>query len=88
MMWSLLELEQDLLKYHQLRAAWDGFCRLLQIEQYFSCPLCHSSPKIVVCDGLTLSFQKRHRIQASVNSDTKTDMFDGRRYYSQDLFVL
>lgn len=49
------------MSYYQLRIAWDAFCKLLPSRGYFECSDCGSSPDLIICDGLTLGFKKRHR---------------------------
>lgn len=47
---------------HKLRTAWNAFGRLVDIdwEDGFTCPLCGSSPSVVICDGTTLGFKKSY----------------------------
>ena len=40
-----------------LREAWSGFLDLLQVENS-SCSHCQNQPKIIICDGITLSCRK------------------------------
>lgn len=48
------------IKVKLLHQAWNSFARLLDINwsDTFACPLCGPSPKVVVCDGTMLGFQK------------------------------
>ena len=65
--WSYLEngIPADkCLSYHLLRMAWAAFAGLLELQN-FSCPVCKASPSVIICDGLTLSYRKRHRIDSS-----------------------
>ena len=50
--------------YQRLRIAWHCFLSLLDIDnsQGFSCPHCggdETPPQTIVCDGTSLSFQRR-----------------------------
>ncbi|XP_052071566.1 uncharacterized protein LOC127709908 [Mytilus californianus] len=52
----------ELFSYHKLRSAWLSFLKLLDIdfENGFSCPDCpQDGPDIIICDGTSLSFQRR-----------------------------
>lgn len=50
--------------YQRLRNAWIAFLNLLDINfnEGFSCPDCgrdNQPPETIICDGTTLSFQRR-----------------------------
>ena len=52
------------LSYNQLRLAWLSFIKLLNYGQSqddgFVCPECSIGPEVLICDGITLSMQKRY----------------------------
>lgn len=52
------------ISYHRLRLAWIAFQKLMDfgapMEDNFECIQCGRSPRQIVCDGITLSFQKRY----------------------------
>ena len=53
---------QDVFPYHKFRFAWNSFIRLLDVDLTtgFSCPSCPpDGPDIIICDGTSLSFQRR-----------------------------
>ena len=75
--WSCWELGQSVSpKYHQLRMSWDSIICLLPSNKYFSCPLCTTSPNIIICDGLTLGFKKLHRIPVE-RTEMEGELLDG-----------
>ena len=47
--------------YEKFRLAWHAFLNLLDVDMTigFTCPECAATPEIVICDGTSLSFQKR-----------------------------
>jgi hypothetical protein len=61
--------------YHKLRSAWLSFLKLLDIdfENGFSCPDCPGDgPEIIICDGTSLSFQRRMWSWKNTEMPTKT----------------
>ena len=66
--WYWSDLENGVPAYRCLSRdllgmAWSAFAALEL--QNFSCPVCKASPSVIICDGLTLSYGKRHRIDSS-----------------------
>lgn len=47
--------------YNKFRLAWYAFIDLLDIDMNngFCCPVCSTTPDLVICDGTSLAFQKR-----------------------------
>ena len=49
--------------YDRLRISWMAFLKLLDFgnsqEDAFKCPQCKETPKIIICDGITLGLQRR-----------------------------
>lgn len=61
--------------YHKLRSAWLSFLKWLDIdfENGFSCPDCSGDgPEIIICDGTSLSFQRRMWSWKNTEMPTKT----------------
>lgn len=52
---------QSVFAYDKFRMAWYTYLNLLDIDlnQGFSCSICTAQPDIVVCDGTSVSFQRR-----------------------------
>ncbi|XP_033739869.1 uncharacterized protein LOC117327131 [Pecten maximus] len=56
---------EDILTYNKLRCAWNAFIKLLDLDfqQGFCCHHCNDdgngAPSTVICDGTSLSFQRR-----------------------------
>lgn len=54
------------LPYQKLRLAWLAFMDLLNMDQIgssgYMCAQCGSHPSIIICDGITLSMQKKHML--------------------------
>ena len=52
---------KEVLSYDRLRHAWISFLKLLELDYQsgFQCKSCEDNPKTIICDGTTLSFQRR-----------------------------
>ncbi len=55
---------KDVLSYERLRAGWLSFLYMLDVEYEngFWCPKCsenNKQPEIIICDGTSVSFQRR-----------------------------
>ena len=47
--------------YEKFKLAWYSFLQLLDKDfaSAFMCPICSSTPDIIICDGTSVSFQSR-----------------------------
>ena len=71
-LWSVTERDglTSECSYGRFRSAWLSFVSLHPVDSsVFQCSLCGVSPEIVICDGITLSFQKRFRIGMKAKAD-------------------
>lgn len=62
--WSVRERKgcTDVCSYSRFRVAWLSFISLLELsDDVYSCTICGTQPDVIVCDGITLAFQKKHR---------------------------
>ena len=65
--------------YSRFHSAWMSFLSLHPVDSsVFQCTICSVSPEIVICDGITLSFQKRFRIGLETKND-EDDQLHGCR---------
>ena len=51
--------DDDIFEY-----AWLAFARLQEIQSNMQCSLCGSHPKVVIADGISVSFPSHHRTDA------------------------
>lgn len=82
--WLSSESEVSSMTYHRFRLAWLAFHKLIDFGQSrsenFVCDICTEQPEAVVCDGITLSFEKRFLISQYVNSKNEESELAGCRY--------
>ena len=82
--WSVCERKGSIKEasYSRLRIAWLSFIELLNVpDTSFSCSECQQNPRVVICDGITLAFQKKHRFaNTSNNATTATPKLEGIKY--------
>ena len=47
--------------YEKFKLAWYSFLQLLDTDysNAFVCPICSSTPDVIICDGTSVSFQSR-----------------------------
>lgn len=61
--WEWLSKDLSGITYERLRLSWIAFQKLINYgrpqSDNFSCVKCGKTPDVVVCDGITLSFEKR-----------------------------
>ena len=71
------------LTYSKYRAAWLAFRDLLHlgapIENNFICHICGNEPRVVVCDGMTLSMQTRYVRTLVGETSEETTLLMGSR---------
>lgn len=80
--WSVAERNGPLFEctYSRFRSAWQSFVDLLETDKsLFQCSVCTTNPDVIICDGITLGFQKRYRVTPPTTL-TYEDMRDGCRY--------
>ena len=79
-LWSVTERDglTSECSYGRLRSAWLSFVSLHPVDSsVFQCSLCGVSPEIFICDGITLSFQKRFRIGTKAKADEGDPLNEG-----------
>ena len=83
--WKMAECSADVtfLSYHRFRLAWIAFNGLLDFggkrNENFICSACGESPDIIICDGTTLSFEKRYLLVRH-HPSLKENLIHGSRY--------
>lgn len=58
--WRLLNQGKQMATYDQFRVAWLAFTSIMDVpDQYFQCPVCKQEPRVMICDGICLSYPKK-----------------------------
>jgi len=84
--WNWSFLDEAPLSYDKLRLAWLSYVSLMDfgslLEENFQCHLCGSQPDVIICDGITLSLQKRYVTNMGMTS-SDSPILEGSRYASR-----
>ena len=66
--------------YHRFKYSWYSFLQLtdIQMQDGFTCPVCETSPTIIICDGTSLSFRRQLLVSVPEQVDENAPVFKGR----------
>lgn len=72
--WDWSAITEFDLTYAKLRLAWLAYVDLIDYgddqSRNFQCPVCGPEPDVIVCDGMTLSLQRRYLIDLPLQTES------------------
>lgn len=81
--WDWVVRDTAGISYNKLRLSWIAYLKLLNYgslqEMNMVCSECEQNPKIIICDGITLSFEKKYVTKFKDSTDLPTDLLKGSK---------